>query len=81
MTRIYNLTIYSKRRSDAYQLRADIRTFLGTAGNCEVLGGGISCLDPSATDLDVRFRSKKLAWSLLAALRAAYAERGEIDAS
>lgn len=81
MTRIYNLTIYPKRPADAYPFRADVRTFLERAGNCEVLGGGMSFLNPSAADLDVRFRSKKAASSSLAALRAAYSDRGEIDAN
>ncbi len=80
MTRIYNLTIHPKCPSDAYPFRADVRTFLKSAGNCEVLGGGMSCLDPLAADLDVRFRSKKVATSSLAALRRAYSGRGEIDA-
>ena len=81
MTRIYNLTLYPKRLSDAYPFRTDVRAFLERAGNCEVLGGGMSCLDPFAADLEVRFRSRKLASSSLAALRAVYSARGEIDAN
>ena len=81
MTRIYNFTIYPKRPSDAYSFRADVRTFLERAGNCEVLGGGLSCLDPFAADLDVRFCSKRLVTSSLAALRASYSDRGEINAN
>ena len=54
--------------------------FLERTGKCEVLGGGMSCLAPFAADLDVRFRSKEQATSSLAALRAAYSDRGQIEA-
>jgi hypothetical protein len=81
MTRIFNLMLSSKRELSAYQLRSDIESFLDRRRGCEVLGGGISCVDPSSTDLDVRFKSAATARSSIAALRAAYSDRCDIEVS
>lgn len=79
MTRIYNLTLCSKRESDAYGLRSEVEVFLDKRGGCKVVGGGISCVDPSCADLDVRFASLATAHSSVTALRAAYSDRCGID--
>lgn len=79
MTRIYNLTLCSKRESDAYRLRSEIEAFLDKRGGCRVVGGGLSCVDPSCTDLDVRFASPATARSSITALRATYSDRCGID--
>jgi len=81
MTRIYNLMLCSKREPVAYQLRSDIESFLNQRGGCEVVSGGISCIDPSCADLEVRFRSKPTAGSSITALRAAYSDRCDIEVS
>ena len=81
MTRIYNLTLCSKRESDAYGLRSEIEVFLDKRGGCKVVGGGINCVDPSCTDLDVRFASPSIARASVAALRAAYSDRCEVEAN
>lgn len=81
MTRIYNLMLSSKREPSAYQLRLDIESFLDRRTGCQVVGGGISCVDPSSTDLDVRFESPATARSSIAALRAAYSDSFDIDVS
>jgi hypothetical protein len=79
MTRIYNLVLSSKRELSAYQLRSDIESFLDRRRDCEVVGGGISCVDPSFTDLDVRFKSAATARSSIATLRATYADRCDFE--
>ena len=79
MTHHYNLTICSNRASEAYRLRSDIRAFLKRRGDCTLMGSGISCVDPSYSDLDVRFRSSAIARSSITALRAAYCDRCEIE--
>jgi len=81
MTRIYNLTLSSEREPSAYQLRSDIESFLDRRRGCKVVGGGISCIDPSSTDLDVRFESQATARSSIAALRTAYSDRCHIEVS
>jgi hypothetical protein len=81
MTRVYNLVFSSKRELSAYRLRSDIESFLDRRIGCKVVGGGISCVDPSSTDLDVRFKSAATARFSIAALRATYADRCDIEVS
>ena len=81
MTRIYNLMLSSKREFSGHELRSDIESFLDRRRGCEVVGGGISCVNPSSADLDVRFKSTATARSSIAALRAAYSDRCDIEVS
>lgn len=81
MTRIYHLVLSSKREFGAYQLRSDIQSFLDKRGGCKVVSGGINCIDPSYTDLEVRFKSQATAHSSIADLRAAYSDRCDIEVS
>jgi hypothetical protein len=81
MTRVYNLVLCSKRELVAYRLRSDIESFLTKGGGCELVSGGISCIDPSCADLEVRFRSKTTAGSSITALRAVYSDRCHIHVS
>jgi hypothetical protein len=81
MTRIYNLVLCSKRESGAYQLRSDIQSFLDKRGGCKLVSGGMSCIDPSYTDLEVRFKSQATARSSIAALRTAYSDRCDVEVS
>jgi hypothetical protein len=81
MTRIYNLMLSSRSELRAYQLRSEIESFLDRRRGCEVVGGGISCVDPSFADLDVRFKSAAAARSSIAALRAVYSDRCDIELS
>lgn len=81
MTRTYNVMLSSKRERGAYQLRSDIESFLDRRRGCEVVGGGLSCVDPSFADIDVRFKSAVIARSSIAALRAAYYDRCHIEVS
>lgn len=81
MSRIYNVSICSRKPSDTYQLRSDVRAFLENRGDCEVVGAGVNCVDPSYADLAVRFRSKAAAQSSVAALRVAFSRLAQIEIS
>jgi hypothetical protein len=61
------------------EVGTDMRTFLESRGECEVLGAGINCVDPSYVDLAVRFRSNAAARASIAALRSAYSKRAHIE--
>ena len=81
MTNVYNLAVCSIRPSDGYRLRSLVRSFLEKRGGCEITGAGMSCIDPSCTDLAVRFKSKSIAASSITALRAAYSDVADIEVS
>lgn len=79
VTCIINVFSPSLEVSGSNTIHKQVRDCLNGYTGCTVLGAGRSCVDFSASDIEVRFQSKAKGIRIIEALRATFYKRCEID--
>lgn len=65
--------------SGSATLKSEINDFLKNRRECQILGGGRSCIESNRFDIEVAFESEKQANVIIRKLQSSFANRCDLD--